>query len=171
MNHLPEILPRIDVLSLIKNFVSNLQFVNDYGLIGVMFVHMTPSFLFLMEGIDSAAVIGGLNPFAIVVFAIIGGTIGDFLWYYAGMYSYRKLKKIENKKEVDFIHRHRKYAWLYVAFPGGELLMIYAGIKHIKPKKILPFVIASNAIRSSLAVGVTTGIITFLPEIIKQIIF
>ena len=171
MNHLPEILPRIDVLTLIKNFVSNLQFVSDFGLLAVFLVHMTPSILFLMEGIDTAAVVVGLNPFGIVIFAAIGGTIGDFFWYYAGRYSYRKLKKIDNKKEVDFIHRHRKYAWLYVAFPGGELLMIYAGIKHIKPKKILPFVIASNAIRSGLAVGVVTGVITFLPEIIKQLIF
>lgn len=170
MNHLPEILPRIDILQLIKNFLANAQFLNDYGLLAVLFSHMLPSILFVMEGVDSTAVILGFNPIAIIIFAIIGGTIGDFLWYFAGKYAYRKLKKIQNKKEVDFIHKHRKFAWLYSAFPGGEVLMVYAGIKHIKPRQILPFVIASNAIRSSLAVGVVTGIITFLPEIVKQII-
>jgi len=171
MNHLPEILPRIDVLTLLKNFVSNLQFVNDYGLLAVLFVHMTPSIFFLMEGIDTAAVVIGLNPVAIVTFAVIGGTIGDLIWYYAGKYSYRKIKKIENMKTVDVIRHRKKLAFLYSAFPGGEILMVYAGVKHFNVRQILPYVIASNAIRSGLAVGVVTGIITFLPEIVKQLIF
>ena len=171
MNHLPEILPRIDVLTLIKNFVSNLQFVSDFGLLAVFLVHMTPSILFLMEGIDTAAVVVGLNPFGIVIFAAIGGTIGDFFWYYAGRYSYRKIKKVEKMKTIDIIRHRKKLAFLYAAFPGGEIIMVYAGIKHYNVRQILPFVIASNAIRSGLAVGVVTGIITFLPEIVKQLIF
>ena len=171
MNHLPEILPRIDVLSLIKNLVNNVQFVSDFGLLAVFFAHMIPSIFFLMEGIDTAAVIVGLNPFGIVLFAVIGGTVGDLIWYYAGKYSYRKIKKIQNKKTVDIIRHRKKFAFLYAAFPGGEILMVYAGVKHYNIRQILPYVIASNAIRSSLAVGVVTGIITFLPEIIKQIIF
>jgi len=171
MNHLPEILPRIDVLSLIKNFVSNLQFVSDYGVLAVLLVHMTPSFVFLQEGIDTAAVVVGLNPFSIVIFAAIGGTIGDFLWYFAGKYSYRKIKKIEKMKTVKIIRHRKKFAFLYAAFPGGEIIMVYAGIKHFNVRQILPYVIASNAIRSSVAVGIVTGIITFLPEIVKQLIF
>ena len=171
MNHLPEILPRIDFLTLIKNFVSNLKFVSDYGVLAVLLVHMTPSFVFLQEGIDTAAVVVGLNPFSIVIFAAIGGTIGDFLWYFAGRFSYRKIKKIEKMKTIDIIRHRKKLAFLYSAFPGGEIIMVYAGIKHFNVRQILPFVIASNAIRSSLAVGIVTGIITFLPEIVKQIIF
>ena len=90
----------VEILELIKNFVSNLQFVSDYGLLAVFFVHMTPSIFFLMEGIDTAAVVVGLNPFGIVIFAVIGGTVGDFIWYYAGRYSYRKIKKIEKFEKV-----------------------------------------------------------------------
>lgn len=159
------------ILNLVRNLINSLQFVGQYGLLAVFFAHMSPSIFFLMEGIDTAAVILGFNPFAIVLFAVIGGTIGDFIWYYAGFYSYRKLKKVENGKAVSLAKHHRRIAFLYSAFPGGEILMVYAGIKHYKPRDILPFVIASNAIRSGLAVGVVTGIITFLPEIIKLLIF
>ena len=161
----------VDVIQLIQNFIQATQFVNDYGLLAVLLAHMSPSFTFIMEGIDTAAVVLGLNPIGIVIFAIIGGTIGDFIWFYAGRYSYRKIKKIDNMKSVKIIRHHKKLAFLYSAFPGGEILMVYAGIKHFDKKEILPFVIASNAIRSSIAVGIVTGIITFLPEIVKQIIF
>ncbi len=49
--------------------------------------------------------------------------------------------------------------------------MIYAGVRHYHYKTILPYVIASNALRSGLAVLIVTGVITFLPQIIKQLIF
>jgi len=159
------------IINLARNLFNNLQFVGQYGLLAVFFAHMSPSVLFIMEGVDTAAVILGFNPFAIVLFAVLGGTIGDFIWYYAGFYSYRKLKKIENGKAVRVAKQHRRLAFLYSAFPGGEILMVYAGIKHYHARDILPFVIVSNAIRSGLAVLIVTGVITFLPEIIKQLIF
>ena len=161
----------VDIIQLLQNFITDLQIVNDYGLLAVLVAHMSPSFTFIMEGIDTAAVVLGINPVAIVIFAAIGGTIGDFIWFYAGRYSYRKIKKIDKMKSVKIVHRHKKLAFLYTAFPGGEILMVYAGIKHFDKKEIIPYVIASNVLRSALAVGVVTGIITFLPEIVKQIIF
>jgi len=132
---------------------------------------MIPSIFFVAEGVIIAAVISGIPPITIVFFAILGGTVGDFLWYALGYYSYRKIKKIENMKFQRVISRYKKAAFLYSAFPGGEILMVYAGIKHFHIMDILPFVIISNLIRAGLAVGIVTGIITFLPEIIKQIIF
>ena len=107
------------ILNLARNLFNNLQFVGQYGLLAVFFAHMSPSVLFIMEGVDTAAVILGFNPFAIVLFAVLGGTIGDFTWYYAGFYSYRKLKKIENGKAVRVAKQHRRLAFLYSAFPGG----------------------------------------------------
>jgi membrane protein YqaA with SNARE-associated domain len=158
-----------NIIELIKDFLNH-QFVQDYGLLAVFFVHMSPSFLFLMEGVDSTAVLSGLNPIAIIIFAGVGGAIGDLLWYYAGLYSYRKIKKIDSKKTIRLIHHHKRLPFLYSAFPGGEILMVYAGIKHFKIYDIFPFVIASNALRASIIVGILTGIITFIPEVLKDLI-
>lgn len=161
----------MDILTVIDDIVQFLQsqsIIQDYGLIAVFFGHMLPSLLPIMDGIDSAATLSGLSPIAIVIFAAIGGALGDLLWYFAGYYSYRKIKKIENKKTEEIIHRHKKIAFLYSAFPGGEFLMIYAGIKHYKIKSFLPFIIISNGLRSTVSVAAVLGIIT-LPDYLRQI--
>lgn len=159
------------VFSLARDFLNNLQFVMQFGLMGIFFAHMIPSIFFIAEGIVIAAVVAGIPHASIVIFATLGGTIGDFLWYALGYYSYRKLKKDETMKFNKDISKFKRAIFLYSAFPGGEALMIYAGVRHYHYKKILPYVIASNALRSGLAVGIVTGVITFLPQIIKQIIF
>jgi len=161
---------QINVLGLIKDFFNNVQFVQQYGLMGIFFAHMVPSFFLIAESIVLAAIVSGISPIAVVIFATLGGTLGDFIWYALGYYSYRKLKKIDNMKLQRVVSKFKRAAFLYSAFPGGEILMIYAGVKHFQYKDILPYVIASNAIRSGLAVGIITGVITFLPQIIKQLI-
>jgi len=152
----------------ILDFVQNIVVVQQYGLLAVFFVHMIPSFFFVQEGIDAAATLIGFSPISIIIFAIIGGTIGDFIWYYVGRYSYRKIKKREKMKSVDIVRHYKKFAFLYAAFPGGEALMVYAGIRRYNVRQILPYVAFSNLLRSAITVSIVIGLLT-LPDFLAQI--
>ena len=163
---------QIDYLNIAKQFFEGLQLFQQFGLLGVFFSYMIPPIFFgIAEGVVLAAVLSGLPPISIILFAGIGGTLGDFLWYALGYYSYRKIKKNDTKKFQRIESKFKKLIFLYAAFPGGEILMAYAGVKHFHIKDIAPFVFASNVIIVSLTIAVILGIINFLPEIIKQIIF
>jgi len=152
----------------ILDFVQNIVIVQQYGLLAVFFVHMIPSFFFVQEGIDAAATLTGFSPISIVIFAMIGGTVGDFIWYYVGRYSYRKIKKREKMESIDIVRHYKKFAFLYAAFPGGEVLMVYAGIRRFNVRQILPFVAISNILRSSITVSAVIGLLT-LPDFLAQI--
>jgi membrane protein YqaA with SNARE-associated domain len=161
----------VDFITLVRTFIDSLQIVQQFGLLGIFFIYMIPSVFLIAEGVIIAAVVSGVPTISIIIFAAIGGTIGDLFWYYLGYYSYRKIKKIESKDTVKIIKHYKKFAFLYSSFPGGEILMVYAGIRHYHIPQILPFIVISNTIRASLAVGITIGVINNLPEIIRQIIF
>ena len=162
------------IFDIIINFVSKIVqssvIIQDYGLLGLFFIQLLPSFLLIDSAATVSAVILGFNPISIIIFAVLGGVIGDLLWYYFAYYSYRKIKKIENGKAETLIHRYHRPIFLFTSFPGGELILIYAGVKHIKLKQIIPFIIASHVIKTTIAILVGLGILA-LPEVLGKIFF
>lgn len=148
-----------------------LQHLYQLGLLGIFFIYMLPSFFLLEEVAVGALLAIGVQPISIIIFATLGGSLGNVMWYYVGKYSYKKLKKLDEVKTQKTIAHYKKLAFLYSGFPGGELLSIYGGVRHYHLKLILPYMIASNLIRASLGVAVMSGLITNIPDFLKQIIF
>lgn len=161
-------------LDIIINFISKTVqssiIINDYGLLGLFFIQLLPSFFLIDTASTVSAIILGFNPIAVIIFAVLGGVVGDLLWYFLAYFSYRKLKRIENGKALRLEHRFHKFVFLLTAFPGGELILIYAGVRHIDLKQIIPYIITGHVLKTIIAILIGLGILA-LPELIGKFFF
>lgn len=143
----------------------NTNFFNQYGLITLFIFAVIPSFIPLQLEIAIIPLLStGITPTAIIVVSTLGTFIGKYILYVAGKYGYKKITKNENQKAMEtkhLIHKYR-YLWFFVSqfvYILGDLIVVYAGVKHMKFESFALPLFIGNLGSSIMLVLVAQGIV------------
>ena len=93
----------------------------------------------------------------------VGGFAGDSLIYFLAKHGYRFVTK--QKKEA--LHRghwlHKFGFYVFVISPSiaifADVMLIYAGIKHLRYSRFAPYLAIGNGIKATLNVAISLGIV------------
>ena len=139
-----------------------------YAVIFIAIYAGTPTFIaipneaFIVPFIDGA--IDRTSAIITVWVAVtVGGFLGDSLIYHLAKHGYRFVTK--QKKEA-LHHRkwfHRFGVYIFVISPSvvilADVILIYAGVKHLRYTRLAPFLAVGNGIKATLNIAISFGIV------------
>ena len=145
----------------------------QFGLLILFLYTMTPAIVFVPSELFLASFVAtDTNPFLLIVIVGAGGFLGDMALYYLGWHGHKFLtkRKTAGVKANHWLHKYKHVVFLLPPFTSivGDLIMVYAGIKHIPLKIFWMYLLSANIARAILAVVVVYGIIQ-MPHILNPI--
>ena len=136
----------------------------EYGIIGLFLNSLLAATALPLptEILTSALLIGGENIFLVAIALITGSIIGGILNYFIGFGGSKLFKKMEKKSDVEKHEKKHnklldKFGWGAIFFAAwipvvGDLMLISAGVKKMKFKKFLIFMISGKIVKTSIVV-------------------
>jgi len=136
----------------------------EYGIIGLFLNSLLAATALPLptEILTSALLIGGENIFLVAIALITGSIIGGILNYFIGFGGNKLFKKMEKKSDVEKHEKKHnklldKFGWGAIFFAAwipviGDLMLISAGVKKMKFKKFLIFMISGKIVKTSIVV-------------------
>ena len=136
----------------------------EYGIIGLFLNSLLAATALPLptEILTSALLIGGENIFLVAIALITGSIIGGILNYFIGFGGNKLFKKMEKKSDVEKHEKKHnklldKFGWGAIFFAAwipviGDLMLISAGVKKMKFKKFLIFMISGKIVKTSVVV-------------------
>lgn len=139
-----------------------------YAVLFILIYSGTPTFIaipneaFIIPFFEGA--IDKTSAIISIWFAVaIGGFLGDSLIYHLAKHGYRFVTK-QKKKTLQSNHWLHKYGmYIFVISPSvaifADAMLIYAGIKHLHYFRFAPYLAVGNAIKATLNVAISLGVV------------
>lgn len=132
--------------------------------IGILFLWCAiPTSIPVTEIITLPLYLIGISPILLVIVTTLGVTVGNYILYVFGIGTHRVIKGM-HRKEADassLLHRYRLPIFIAVPFlfVAGDIIMSIAGYQRIGFRKILPYLLFGELIRSSLGILMIMGLV------------
>jgi len=138
-----------------------------YGLLILFLWTAIPSSFAVTEIVSIALLALGVSPILLIIIAVLGITLDNYILYLIGRGSYRVIrgKHKENAEGEHLLHKYRLPVFIAVPFLMfiGDIIMVIAGFERIGFKRILPFLLIGEFIRMTVGMLVIMNLIR-LPE-------
>ena len=155
------------------NWVISLPVFHDYGL-WILFIYVilpTDVFPIPIETFMIPLILAKVNLTAILLVAWVGEVIGSIILYWLAFHGYRKLTK---ERTITYLSRnHPLFKYRFVLFTlapiiyvTGDIMMIYAGVKHIHIKHFILPLTVGVFVRALIGLLISLGILA-LPSFLK----
>ena len=153
----------IQYLSDLSSHIVNSPDFQTFGLIILFLWTAIPSSVFISEVILLPLIVTGVSPIVLIIVTTLGITVGNYFVYLFGRGTYRIIKG-KNNNQADAQHLLHKYRLpIFITVPFlfviGDLIVGIAGYERIGFRKILPFLLIGEFLRSILSVLVLMGLI------------
>lgn len=130
--------------------------------VGVNFIYELVPQTFQVIGIGAIyvkALESGASPLLFIIGGVAGKLIAQVGLYYLGYYGLRAIGKKSSAGANHFMHKYHFLVFLLPPFTGalGDIIMIYAGAKKIKLRKILPILIIADVLDQVRWIVLTMG--------------
>ncbi len=137
----------------------------DFGLIFLFFIASSPSIMFIPDEVFMFPLVsGGAGWFSILLVVAGGHFMGDIILYYLGHHADRLVKgnRKQQTKAKHWLHKYKHIVFLIVPFTSvvGDLILVYAGIKHIPLKSFWWILLPSVVARAILSMVLLYGLIS-----------
>ena len=139
-----------------------------YAVIFIMIYAGTPTFIAIPNEVFiipffEGAIDKTLAVITIWVAVAIGGFLGDTLIYYLAKHGYRFITK-DKKKALHHRHWLHKFGFYIFAISPtivifADVILVYAGIKHLKYSRFAPYLAVGNVIKSTVNVAIALGVV------------
>ena len=130
---------------------------HDMALLFIFIYAATPAFIPAPnELLTIPAYAFGVTPLAIILAVGIGGFVGDSLMYKFARKIHHKWKGKTAKNVNHYMYKYKHL--IFVASPSlffgiGDIIIIFAAIKHIPYREVAPYLLIGNLVRAVWGMG------------------